>query len=197
MPILLCLIAGRVSSQEISAFPVEGVYSSLQEFRSGKPNITKNRLIRNSSSGLEFTIRQWINSEKLLYGDDFGNTSNFDPKDFWGYFENGTLYIFVGNKFHRVTLLGSISYFLESYPKVTGNHSPVVTDSRATSSYKMLDMETGDILDYDIVNLGDLLARDEELHSEYKAIVSMKLKRKKMYSFMERYNKKYPLVKLQ
>lgn len=196
LPILLYLLPGMAMAQEAATFPVEGVYSSLHEFRTGAPNITKNRLVRNSSTGLELTIRQWINSEKLLYSDDFGNTSSFDPRDFWGYFENGTLYVFVGNKFHRVSLLGSISYFLESYPKITGNHSPVVTDARAVSSYKMLDMETGDVLDYDIENLGDLLSRDEELHAEYKAIVSMKVKRKKMYSFMERFNKKYPLKKL-
>jgi len=190
-------LSALASAQQTGLFPVEGVYTGLSEFKSGTPAVTKERMVRSSSSGLEMSIRQWINSEKLLFRDNLGKEQPFDPKDFWGYYENATLYVFVGNKFHRVTLLGSISYFLESYPKVTGNHSPVVTEARATSSYKLLDMETGDILDYDIQNLGDLLSRDEELYNEYKSIVSLKVKRKKMYSFMERFNKKYPLKQQQ
>jgi hypothetical protein len=195
MPLLMLFLCGWVAAQE-TQFPVEGVYSSIQEFRTGQPLLTKDKLLRNSSSGLDLSIRQWINSEKLLYNDDSGSSKSFDPKKFWGYYENGTLYVFLRNKFHKVTLLGNISYFLESYPKLTGNHSPVVTDARSTSAYKMLDMETGDFLDYDIENLGELLSRDEELSLEYKAIISMKIKRKKMFSFMERYNKKYPFKKL-
>ena len=195
LPVLILLIIGRASAQDTDTFPVEGIYTNIQEFRTGSPNVPKEKLIRNSYSGNEMSIRQWINNEKFLYADASGVTIHFNPNEFWGYYENGTLYIFVGGKFHKVTLLGSISYFLESYPKVTGIHSPVVTDARATSVYRMLDMETGDIFDYDITSLGELLSRDEELSLEYNSISSMKLKRKKMYSFMERYNKKFPLKK--
>lgn len=186
--ISIIFVAG---AQEATTYPPDGVYSSFSAFRAGKPSLTKDQMVKSGSQ--EFTIRQWVNSEKLLFRDASGEPVSFERRDFWGYVENGTLYIFLGNKFHKITVLGSISYFLESYPTVKGNPSPVVTESRATSAYRLLDMETGDILDYDISNLQQLLEPDEELFNEFKAIVSQKTKRKRMYSYMERYNKKYPL----
>lgn len=174
------------------SYPREGVYASFSAFRNGNPDVLKSQFVKPATAD-EYNVRQWVNSEKLLYLDSAGAQQNFDPMTFWGFVEKETLFLFLGNKFHKVNTLGQISYFLESYPIIKGNMAPVVTDARSTSSYRLLDMETGDINDYTVDNLMDLLERDEALFAEYKAIISQKEKRKKMYTYMERFNEKYPL----
>lgn len=177
-------------------YPPDGVYNSFSSFRNGKPDLERDRMFR-SVSDSHFTIRQWVNSDNLYFIDEKGGKSSYDPLSFWGFVERGVLYVYLGGKFHKVHTLGSISYFLESYPVIKGNMAPVVTESRATSSYRFLDMETGDIMDYTPENLQQLLERDEALFLEYKSIISLKEKKKRMYRYMEEYNKKYPLRKIQ
>ena len=175
-----------------TAYPPDGVYFSFSAFRNAKPDLIKTQLIKSVYSG-DFTIKQWSNTENLFFTDPAGTKQSVVRESIWGFAENGTLYLHLGNKFHRISLLGQISYFLESYPVIKGNMAPVVTETKATATYRMLDMETGDIVDYTVENLQELLAPDENLFNEFKAITSAKQKKKKMYSFMERFNTAHPL----
>jgi hypothetical protein len=188
--------AAQMSDSTQVQYPPDGIYNSFGAFRNGNPDLKRERMIRSLNDSL-FTIRQWVNSENLYFLDEKGEKASYDPFTFWGFAERGVLYLYLGGKFHKVHTLGSISYFLESYPVIKGNMAPVVTESRATSSYRFLDMETGDLLDYTPENLQQLLERDEALYREYKSIVSLKEKKKRMYRYMEEFNKKYPLRKLQ
>jgi hypothetical protein len=173
-------------------YPPDGIYATFSSFRNGKPDLVKSQLVKSVSED-EYTLRQWVNSEKLLYLDQNQQKQPYDPANFWGFFEKGVLYIYLGNKFHKVHTLGQISYFLESYPVIKGNMAPVVTEARSTSAYRFLDMETGDILDYTAENLLDLLEPDELLYLEYKSIISQKERKKKMFIYMEKYNSSHPL----
>ncbi len=189
---LLTTVFGAFSQTTGNEYPPDGVYATFSAFRNGKPDVIKSQLIK-STTETEYTFRQWVNSENLYYSDSAGQKQKYTPGAFWGYVEKGVLHLFLGNKFHKVHTLGQISYFLESYPTIKGTMAPVVTDSRASSEYRLLDMETGDILDYTVENLQDLLAPDETLHLEYKSIVSLKEKKKKMYTYLERFNNNHPL----
>ena len=194
----LLLSSLSASTQNLSAdtlkgsYPPDGVYLSFSAFRNGKPDLIKSQLV-SSVYNNDFTIRKWSNTENLYYNDASNVKMSMDHKSIWGFSENGVLFLFLGNKFHKVTVLGQISYFLESYPVIKGNMAPVVTDTKATSSYRFLDMETGEIADYTVENLQDLLQRDETIYNEYMAITSLKSRKKKMYVFMERFNKEHPL----
>ena len=191
--LLLSLSVTRSAAQtNENEYPPEGVYASFSAFRNGLPVVSKSQFVKPESAE-DYTIRQWVNSEHMYYIDANKVKQSYDPKAFWGFVEKGTLYLFLGNKFHKVNTLGQISYFLESYPVIKGSMAPVVTEARTTSAYRLLDMETGDVLDYTVENLLDLIEPDEALHLEYKSIVSMKEKKKKMFIYLERYNTKYPL----
>ncbi len=194
LPLALFKASGQSADTIPAHYPPDGVYNTFVSFRNGNPDVIKGRMIK-SGSDTNFTIRQWVNSEKLTYIDDKGEKTGYDPMGFWGFVEREVVYLFLGGKFHKVNILGSISYFLESYPMIKGNMSPVVTDSRTASAYRFMDMETGEILDYTPENLQQLLERDEQLFLEYKSIVSLKEKKKRMYKYMEEFNKKHPLRK--
>ncbi len=194
--LLLLLVFPAFLNAQTTTYPVEGVYTSFNSFRKGKPDLLKSDMVRSLTGANDFSIRQWINSENLFFLDNDSIRQKFDANDFWGYVENGTLYLALGYKFHKVTMLGQISYFLESYPVIKGNVAPVVTETRSAAIYRLLDMETGDLTEYDIPNLEELLSRDEKLFEQFKAIASPKAKKKKMYSFIEMYNKEHPLLPL-
>lgn len=195
--IIALLFPATLLAQEQTTYPPDGLYTSFFSFRKGKPDLLKANMIRSITSGNDFTIRQWVSSENLYYLAPDSSKKNFDSKEFWGYVENGNLYLALGYKFHKVTLLGTISYFLESYPVIKGNMAPVVTESKSTAVYRLLDMETGELSDYNVPNLEELLAPDDKIFAEFKAIESPKIKKKKMYSYMEMYNKAHPLLPLQ
>jgi len=192
--ILVLLLSGfsLIAQSPQSVYPAEGVYATFSAFRNGNPDIIKSQIVK--SAGVEeYTFRQWVNSEKLYFLDEKQVKQSYNPDNFWGFVEKGILYLYLGNKFHKVNTLGQISYFLESYPVIKGNMAPVVTEARATSAYRFLDIETGEIFDYTVDNLIDLLAKDEVMQLEYKSIVSQKEKKKKMFIYMEKFNSKYPL----
>ena len=191
--LLFSLLTATIQAQsDVNAYPPEGVYATFSAFRNGKPDIKKSQLVK-STAETEYTFRQWVNSEKMYYLDSNNQKLSYDPSNFWGFVEKGVLHLFLGNRFHKVHTLGQISYFLESYPVIKGNVAPVVTEVRSTSSYRLLDMETGDIHDYTVENLQDLLAPDEIIFLEYKSIVSQKEKKKKMYIYLEKFNNNHPL----
>lgn len=188
------LSSGLPVAQSEAVYPPDGIYSTFTQFRSGTPHVVPGMMRKTGFTAPETSIRQWVNSEGMAFVDSYGNRQSFNPADFWGYVEGGTLYVFLGGKFHKITLLGSISYFLESYPKISANHSLVVTDARTISVYRILDMETGKISEYNLNNLGELLERDEAIYNEFIAITSAKTRSRRMFSFMEKYNKKHPLL---
>jgi hypothetical protein len=163
-------------------YPPDGIYTSFSAFRTGTPEVVRNQLVRGSSSSSDYVFRQWFSGEKLYYMTGDGERQELDRRSVWGYVENGTLSLFIGNKFHRVSVLGSISYFLESYPMIRGNVAPVVTDARSTAVYR-----------YTPENMLILLAPDQNLFEEFKSLKSTRLQKRRMYSFMERFNRAHPL----
>jgi len=176
-----------------STFPVDGVYFSFEEFRAGSPGLVKNQLYRELDKN-NFTIRQWTGGTTLYYITGTGLKLEAGRDSIWGFAENGTAYVQLGGRFHKIGTLGTISYFLETYPVIGNNPAPVVTETRASSAYRLLDMETGDFLYYSLSDFVLLLERDEALFKEFESIDSPKVRKKKMFTFLERYNKAHPLV---
>jgi hypothetical protein len=180
---------GRALSAE---FPSDGVYFSFEAFRASLPGLVKNELHRELDKD-DFTIRQWISAEQLYYVSGTGMKLEAGRDSVWGYVENGIAYIHLGKRFHKITTYGSICYFLESYPVIKGNPAPVITETKGMSAYRLLDMETGDLYYYTPEDLGSLLERDEKLYAEFTSIENPKERKKKMFLFLEKYNKLHPL----
>lgn len=175
-----------------TGFPSDGVYFSFESFKLAQPGLVKNELHRELDKD-DFSIRQWISAEQLYSISGTGKKVEIGRDSVWGYVENGVPYIYLGKRFHKITTLGSISYFLESYPVISGNPAPVITETKGFSAYRLLDMETGDLLYYTPEDLGQLLERDETLFKEFNAITNPKEKKRKLYIFLEKYNKLHPL----
>ncbi len=186
---MLCIV---VKAQE--KYPADGVYFSFDSFRAGNPELVIDELFRDSKGAQPVnSLKQWFSTQELYYSSDSLGITSMREQAVWGYVENENVYLFLNGKFHKILLFGQICYFKESYPIVKDQMSPVVTDARTTSMYRLLDMNTGRIGTYEPGRLETLMRNDEELLNAFRALGSSKAKERQMYSFIERYNKKHPL----
>ncbi len=193
--LFLLSVALNTSSVCGSEYPQDGIYYSFSSFRKGMPELTKNQLFKDSKGEQQATsVRQWFNMAEKYFHTDTAGIRNMGESPVWGYVENGTVYILLNGKFHKILLFGQISYFLEPYPVVRDQISPVVTEARTTSTYRLLDMTNGRIGTFEPGRLETLMREDEELLNEFRMLGSPKIKERKMYSFIERFNKAHPLI---
>lgn len=169
----------------------DGVYFTLAELQKNKPSVTKEQLFRSYYDKNDFTLSQWANTQSLYFtsGDSVRRKVNRDS--LWGYVENGTPFIFLNGKFHKFSTIGSISIFTESYPTMMVGMAPVVTDAKTGVFVRLFEFATGTMSDYNLDNASAVIAKDEELFEEFKSLKTVKIKKKKMYKFIERYNDKH------
>jgi len=185
-------VNGQDTIHNEKIFPQEGVYFSFAAFRNLKPDIRKHQIYKYGADST-YSIRRWVAGENPYYISESGIKTKLPLDSVWGFAEKNNAFIFLGGKFHKITTLGSISYFLESYPVIKAGMAPVVTDSRGTSTYRLLDFEDGSLYDYEMESFEYLLGKDEELLKEFRSLNNPKTKRKKMYIFLEKYNRKHPV----
>jgi len=183
---------GQDTIQMEKVFPQDGIYFSFPAFRNLKPDIRKQQIYKYGED-TTYSLRKWVTSENPYYISESGVKTRLPHDSIWGYAEKNNAYIFLGGRFHKITTLGSISYFLESYPVLKAGMAPVVTESKGTSAYRLMDLEDGSLYDYGIESFEYLLGKDEEILKEFRNLRNPKTKRKKMYIFLEKYNKKHPV----
>lgn len=172
----------------------DGVYYSFSELKDNKPSLEKEQLIKSYDQTVEFTLSQWATSENLFYLDAQNIKRKVNRDSLWGYVENGTPYIYLNNKFHKFSTIGTISIFTESYPTVQ-TMAPVLTDYKSGSYQRLFDFKTGQIADYDADNVAMMIAQDQKMFSDFNELKNLKTKRKKMYRFIEKYNDQYQLAR--
>lgn len=180
--------AGKLISSAIK----DGVYFSFDDVKSNQPNLLLENLFK-SYYDTSFTLSQWANTANLYYIDKKGNRKSLNRDSIWGYSENGIPFICINGFFHKINTIGAISVFTEFYPVIRDPLSIVVTDVMGTTADRILDFQNGRVGDYDLDNFNFILIRDEELFKEFNEIKKNKAKRKKMYSYLEKYNERHPM----
>jgi hypothetical protein len=180
--------AGKPVVSEIK----DGVYFTFESIKKNQPDLLPGDLFK-SLYDSTFSLWQWSNTANLYYIDKSNQRQTLSRDSIWGFSENGTPYICLHQRFHKIRTVGAISLFTEFYTSLRDPLSIVVTDTRGTSAERILDFQTGNIGDYSVEFFSSILSRDEELFSQFSAIKKEKTKRKKTYSFLEKYNNKHPL----
>ena len=171
----------------------DGVYFTLAELQKNQPTITREQLFKSYYDKADFTLSQWATTQSLYYTDKDSVRRKVNRDSLWGYVENGTPFIFLNGKFHKFSTIGSISIFTESYPNMQVGMAPVVTDAKTGVFVRLFDFTTGEMKDYNLENASVAIAKDDELFEEFKALKTLKVKKKKIYKFIERYNDKHLL----
>lgn len=183
----------------------EGVYLNFDQVKTNSP-LPKSRIVSNLDYSDNNFFERVLGQKKVYYYDNIGNKQWFSSNKIWGYSRNGFLFIAINDGFYRVTLVGNICHFVAYYTYYNSNYSnpyyynsydPYLTvPSHHSTSTEMrqylLDMETGQIMDYDVEGLEALLMKDTELFDQYNSL-SKKKKKQLKFMYIRKYNERNPL----
>ena len=165
-------------------------FTSLNQFLKQQPSYTPAQLNRTNAT-THYSIRSWSNKDSLyVYINQHKQTISRDSV--WGFYDDGNLFLQRNGYFHKATLLGSISLFTEIYPLVKAPFTPVTTDVTKEIILSMIDLHSGKMYQYNVKNMIDLLQSDETLLTNFK-VLNKKMRKKMMYSYIERFNDRHPL----
>lgn len=197
----LCIIQILFSQTDSALIRKEGLYLDYIQFRENKP-ITKQHIKTDiDTSQLDFFTK--VVSQKQITIITPNGEQKLFPKELWGYYQNGILYIYYDNAFYKVPVLGAISYFIGTqevtyytgvgmgmgYPYGMGGGVPVKT--REVKDF-LLDYYTGKVYPFSIEQLEELFKIDNEIYNEFTQL-SRKQKKKKYSYYIRKFNEKHPI----
>ncbi len=178
----------------------EGLYLHVQDFKRQEA-IGKSQ-IETSISRQDFQFFEKLFKQKnITFYDKLGNRNTRAISDFWGFSQNGNLFIRINEDFYRVPVFGAISHFIAqkteytppSYSPYYGTYSYYDAGTERTVNQEYIfDFESGRIVEYSPLATEKIFARDSLLFAEYKNL-SRRKRRKKMFLYILKYNKHNPV----
>ncbi len=185
----------------------EGVFLNHAQVRNNRP-IPKSRILTSVDYDDRDFFVQVLDKKTFFYYDNLGMKQELSTDNVWGFSRNGILFVAIDDKFHRITIIGSICHFVATittydtryydpyyynpydYYYDRGGY-PNNTQSSEMRQY-IMDFEAGKVYDYDFKSLEILLMKDPELHDEYVEL-SKKKKRQQKFVYLRRFNQRNPL----
>jgi len=185
----------------------EGIYANFEMVKLNSP-IPKSRLV----TDVDFFDRDFFDKvtekKKISFYDDHGVLQEISTSNLWGYGRNGVLYIHIGQSYHRISYLGSISHLVATVTTYNQNtYDPYYNyygynsyrymgspNSYATTEVRqyLLDFSSGDLMEYSIESVGILLMKDPELYDEFEAL-RKKQKKQMKFVYIRKFNERHPL----
>jgi len=188
----------------------EGIYMNTGMVKYNRP-IPPARIVSDAERYDHHFYENLLDAEEIILYDVHGVPGRLKVKDIWGYAYNGSLYIQVGQHFHRLNLEGSISRFMASATTYEKRPLSSIDSSRYTPGYYrpysdryvyanptvekkiyLLDFENNTMYEESPESLEKLLLRDYELYSEYEAL-SRRQRKEKQTEYIQRFNERHPL----
>ncbi len=171
----------------------DGIYLNLQQLKDRQPGITVQQLqMRNEK---KISPRQWFRQDSLIYTHPNGNKTSISAREIYAFADDGDVFIQRKEFAHKVTILGSLCYFTETYPVRNAPLSPVTLDLSRDVVPRMLDLKTGEFLPYTTATMEIFLeANDPALYADYMGLENQKQKRQLLIRYIEKYNERHPLV---
>lgn len=190
---------------------VDGIYLNFEMVKKANP-LPAARVVTDVDLFDREFYEKITSADKITIYDNNGVKKEFKTSKIWGYGRNGALYINVGENFHRISMVGSISHFVASVTTYNQNYydpynyNPYYGNSYGHGRYNspnsaysstdlrqyLLDFQTGEVMEYENESVEVMLMKDPELADEYLALRSRK-KNQMRFVFIRRYNEKHPL----
>jgi hypothetical protein len=184
----------------------DGIYFNIEDVKRNNP-LPKERIVTNLDENDYKFFETLLENETISVLDEMGLKVDIQVKNIWGFAQNGMLFIKHNGQFNRIPVFGSICHFIADKTYVDNRYNPysynynsyyynpyyypnpqtVKTELRQY----ILDMETGQIMDYTHENLEIILIRDKVLYEEF-AKLSNKKKRNLKFLYLRKYNENNP-----
>ncbi len=182
----------------------EGIYITYSDFRMNRP-ITKNVIeSKEDKEQLDFIGKTVENSEYIFFKFG-GHIHKVKTDSIWGFSQNNTVFINYDKKMFRVPVFGNISQFIATVEVINnyaGMNSPYYYNYGVTATNMptkgrevrqfVMDFYSGQILDYNLKNITELLKRDDAIYKSFMALSKGKRK-KQMGMFLRKYNEAHPV----
>lgn len=183
----------------------EGVYITYSDFRMNRP-ISKGVLeSKEDKTQLDFIGKVVQNSDYITFNFG-GHLHKVKTDSIWGFAQNNAIFINHDKKMFRIPVFGNISQFIASVEVINNyggngmspyyyNYGMTVTNmptkSREVRQF-VLDFYSGQVLDYNLTTITEILKRDEKLYKDFMALSKGKRK-KQMGMFLRNYNNTHPI----
>ncbi|HTL82687.1 MAG TPA: hypothetical protein VL651_13330 [Bacteroidia bacterium] len=174
----------------------EGIYLNYQQFRTNAPVARAKVRTHLDSTRMDY-LKQSMTQKVITYIDSAGALQEVNVMKLWGFCENNAVYINFNNDFNRIVVMGSLSHFTANYtsymttdPTNPGG-STYGTPVQSQRQY-VLDIKTGNVVDFVLPNMEFLLKRDDILYKEFMAMRKGK-RRQMMFFYLRKYNERNAL----
>ncbi len=215
--IFMCLMTATVTEAQPDSLGMvkytpefkfrEGIFLNFEQVRNNSP-IPKTRIL----TSIDFSDRDFyikvLENKSLLFYDHIGMKQEVKSDQVWGFSRNGVLFVSLDDKYHRITIIGSICHFVATVTTYDTRYYdpyyynpydyyyrhggyPANTQSSEMRQY-VLDFKTGKIYEYDVQSLEVLLMQDPELHDEFSQLKKKK-KRQQKFVYLRKFNERNPL----
>ncbi len=174
----------------------EGIYLDYRSFKANKP-VAKAQIIADySKEELDF-VRKIIAKRFITYLDTLGRITEVNAQSLWGFSENNSIYIRYNDDFNKIVVLGGLCHFTALFTTYFSS-SPTMGVGQTTGTpvesiqQYILDIQTGQVFDYVLPNMEELLKRDANLYIEFMAF-SKRKRRQMMFIYLRKYNERQGL----
>lgn len=178
----------------------DGIFLNIEQVKENQAISFKNIISKDNYKSNQFLDHLLSENKFTLFYE--GQKTEIQTKNLWGFSRNGILYYQLNQKFHRITSIGSISFFVANIEvehsryddPFSSRYSTMPTQSyKTTELHKFLfDINNGTLFAFSAQNVADLISSDFELHQEFTSL--RKRKRNKMaFIYIRRFNEKHPL----
>lgn len=183
----------------------DGVFLSIEDVKKNNP-IIKARIISDLDDNDYTFFEKLLSEDHFVVLDGMGIRKEIKSESIWGFSQNGVLFIYWNEEFNRIPVFGTISHFIadktyiQDHNRYSHNYYYNPYDPYYPRGYQttktelrqyLLDMETGEVMDYTYKNIEIILMRDPQLYEEF--IKLKKKQRKKLkFLFLRKYDEKHP-----
>ncbi len=178
----------------------DGIFLNFGQVKNNNP-VPKSRIVSIYDSNDFDFFENTLDKETVFFYDETGVKQEVKVSNFWGYSQNGVLYINWNDDFSRIVVVGGICHFVAN--KVVNNYSynpynsyyydPYSSNSSSVELRQyLLHFDTGTIYDYTYKNLEIILMHDPELYDEYHNL-SKKKRKKLKFVYIRKFNKQNPI----
>ncbi len=180
----------------------DGIYLNFEQVRHNSP-ITRSQIVTSlDKDDIDF-YEKLIKQEYIRFIDR-GMTKIIETRQIWGFCDEGTLYIHLGDDFAKIINKGHLGYFIAIHKVTyydrpyytTYYYDPNVVYPRTSQEMRhfIIDFSTGKIYDFNPQSLLKILKQyDPQLFQEYNNL-SRRKQKKLIFYYLRKFNSRHPLT---
>lgn len=158
----------------------EGLYPTWNDFRNNNP-VPESKIITYYDKTASDFMSKELQKAEITYLASDSTEQKITTNKLWGYCSNNQVFINYGKEFTRVMVIGSICHFTAYTEIYLGgyehyNNAPSNMRGGYEQEQLIIDMRSGKVGAFNVVNMEVLLKQDDAIYNEFMALKKRKKK---------------------